>query len=54
MVLEAPLATLLAVALLGEQLAPEQWAGIALVLAAAVLPSICIERAPAVRPAPAD
>lgn len=40
MVLEAPLATLMAVLLLGEQIAPAQWLGIALVLLAAVLPGL--------------
>lgn len=40
MVLEAPLATLMAVLLLGETIMLAQWLGIALVLVAAVLPGL--------------
>ncbi|HMQ34734.1 MAG TPA: DMT family transporter [Chloroflexaceae bacterium] len=52
MVIEAPLATLAAVLLLGERLEPAQVVGMALILAAAVLPGLGL-RAPGGRPAAA-
>ncbi|NJN15039.1 MAG: EamA family transporter [Oscillochloris sp.] len=49
-VIEAPIATLLAVVLLGEQVAPLQVVGMALILIAAILPGLSL-RLPGRRPA---
>jgi drug/metabolite transporter, DME family len=54
LVIEAPLATLAAVLLLGERLEAPQIAGMALIVAAAVLPGVALRRPVAERVAAAD
>lgn len=54
LVIEAPLATLAAVLLLGERLEPAQIAGMALILMAAMLPGLALRRPATERVAAAD